>query len=62
LQEEYELVTKKLLDAAAKMEADGWWWRGATADSIKKQIVGEYLKGIAGAAYKSFFGKKTKAM
>lgn len=56
-EEEYELVTAKLLAAAAKMEADGWWWKGATAKSIKKQIVGEYIKGIAGNLLSAVVGK-----
>lgn len=60
-EEEYELVTAKLMAAAAKMQADGWWWKGATAKGIKNAIVGEYIKGIGGALYAKMFGK-AKAM
>lgn len=43
---DYAEVQTKLLNAARRMKADGWWWDGATPGQIKKALVSETVTAM----------------
>lgn len=47
---DFEAVARRILDAALKMQADGWWWvpEGAGNTQVKRRILREMLSARLG--------------
>ena len=50
-------VTAKLIDAAAKMKADGWWHDSLTHPALRRKVVAENARALCAALVSRLFGR-----
>jgi len=56
-EDEFEQVTAKLIDAAAKMKADGWWHDSLTHPALRRKVVAENARALCAALVSRLFGR-----